>query len=296
MAGRRFIGTALAAWLFVCSACPCEAAGAPAPQEAGNAKVAVAVAEGDEGCLSVTWKGGGDPDIKVRTAKEEDGAYGPERTYGVEGDGEPHRLPLQDGAGTYRVTVYQHVSERRYRLAWQGCVEAADAAASTAAWEGPNAIVDYDPGSELALKAAELCEGLETDVEKAGAVHAFVMAHMSYDGAKARAILDGNWTGGSYPDPDGAYESGKGVCYDFAGLLAAMLRSQGVPCMLVYGYADGTYHAWCMAMADADRWIDGAGWASEGEWFLMDPTFADASPAYAARCRLRDAYEPDWRY
>lgn len=37
-------------------------------------------------------------------------------------------------------------------------------------------------------------------------------------------------------DPDRTMDRGRGICIDFASLTAAMLRSQGVPARLVFGY------------------------------------------------------------
>ena len=51
---------------------------------------------------------------------------------------------------------------------------------------------------------------------------------------------------GYKPTPDTTFATKKGICYDLSALMAAMLRSCGVPCKLVKGSSDlvGGYHAW----------------------------------------------------
>jgi transglutaminase-like putative cysteine protease len=64
------------------------------------------------------------------------------------------------------------------------------------------------------------------------------------------------------PDIVDTYTTNKGICYDYAALLAAMLRSIGIPAKLVKGYASyapDTYHAWNEVFI-------------EGEWITVDPT------------------------
>jgi transglutaminase-like putative cysteine protease len=69
-------------------------------------------------------------------------------------------------------------------------------------------------------------------------------------------------------DVDEVLRKRRGVCQDFAHLLIAMSRTQGIPCRYVSGYVyagsgepvTGASHAW------ADAWIPGRGWKS------YDPT------------------------
>jgi len=87
-------------------------------------------------------------------------------------------------------------------------------------------------------KAASLTKG-KTASQKVKAVYKWVVAKINYDRKK-------NPPAGYVPSITQTYSSKKGICYDFAALFAAMLRSQGVPTKLVKGYADKVsgYHAW----------------------------------------------------
>jgi transglutaminase-like putative cysteine protease len=66
------------------------------------------------------------------------------------------------------------------------------------------------------------------------------------------------------PDINETFKSGKGICYDFSSLFAAMLRSAGIPAKLVKGYTDNAvgYHAW-------NEVYDSAA----GSWVTIDTTY-----------------------
>ena len=64
---------------------------------------------------------------------------------------------------------------------------------------------------------------------------------------------------GYVPDLDAMLEKKMGICFDFAALMGALLRSQGIPTQMVMGYADITYHAWNNILID-------------GEWVRYDAT------------------------
>ena len=67
---------------------------------------------------------------------------------------------------------------------------------------------------------------------------------------------------------DRILETGRGVCQDYAHLMAAVLRGWGIPCRYVSGYlgpaaaglAEGESHAW------VEAWFPGSGWIG------FDPT------------------------
>ena len=53
---------------------------------------------------------------------------------------------------------------------------------------------------------------------------------------------------------DDTLSSKKGICFDYAALVACMLRVQGIRCKLVIGYADAYYHAWNEVLVDG-KWL-----------------------------------------
>ena len=68
----------------------------------------------------------------------------------------------------------------------------------------------------------------------------------------------------------------KGICFDYAAVMTAMLRSQNIPCKLVVGYAGTIYHAWIDVYVDGTGWIAGAIRFDGKDWTLMDPTFVSS--------------------
>ena len=68
-------------------------------------------------------------------------------------------------------------------------------------------------------------------------------------------------------------ETGKGICFDYAALTAAMLRSRDIPCKLQIGYAGTVKHAWISIYIRSRGWVDKAVEFSGDSWSRMDPTF-----------------------
>ena len=93
--------------------------------------------------------------------------------------------------------------------------------------------------------------------------------NVTYDTQKASSV-----TSGYLPNVDETLATGKGICFDYAALMAAMLRSQGVPIKLVLGYTGDAYHAWLSVYSESEGWIEGKIYFDGNEWKLMDPTFA----------------------
>lgn len=257
----------------------------PRTAEYGNELAVIRVSDADPGAMTVRWRGSGDPDVRVQVRLNGDG--GVLYTYELD-DPEGTRVTFTQGDGTYQVLVLQHVQGIRFRVACRTEIKIKDA--GNGAFTGPTAMIRYKPDSALARKAAEVCKDGGSHTDDIGVIYKYVTEHMSYDDGKAKVIASGEWTGGAVPDPDAAYASGNGVCYDIAGLLAAMLRSRGVPCKLVYGHVDGTYHAWCMAMPDQDGTAGGMP-LKAGEWSLLDPTLGLSGGRLAKQYAADGAYE-----
>ena len=79
---------------------------------------------------------------------------------------------------------------------------------------------------------------------------------------------------GYVPDPDRALSKGSGICYDYASLMAAMTRSQGIPTRLVIGYASkDIYHAWNEVWTDETGWITPELLLSQKGYNIVDATF-----------------------
>lgn len=241
---------------------------APGTAAETNGDAAIDYSNARDGYVMVKWTGGGDARIAVQVK----GPSNPEAyTYYLRVDGSYAVLPLSDGDGTYQITVNKNVSDTKYAQVLSASVEARldDAFAP---FLRPNQFVNYSEGSEAVEKARELGRDATDNLGRVQAVYDWVVTNLSYDYDKAAAVKTGY-----LPDVDRTMEEKKGICFDYASLMSAMLRSQGVPVKLVVGYTSrGEYHAWINVWSESDGWIDGVIHFDGKEWELMDPTFASS--------------------
>lgn len=97
-----------------------------------------------------------------------------------------------------------------------------------------------------------------------------MVKNIQYDTEKAATVQNGY-----LPSPDETLRTGKGICFDYASLAAAMLRSEGIPCKLITGYVgEETYHAWNSFYLESEGWITVEIRAKADEWQRVDITFA----------------------
>lgn len=108
-----------------------------------------------------------------------------------------------------------------------------------------NSYVSFYNGSLSTQRSYELIYEGADEQTIADRIVDYVAKNVSYDYNKAASVTSGAIK--SYvPYPDNTLTSAKGICTDYASLVAAMLRVQGIPCKMVYGYINNgaTYHAW----------------------------------------------------
>lgn len=169
-------------------------------------------------------------------------------TYDLNSEGEYEVFPLQLGNGSYSVQIFAQAKGNKFSSVSSTKFEAT-LESELNPYLYPNQYVNFTEDSPLIQKAEELCRGLETDQEKVDAVIHFITENMEYDYKKASTV-----SSGYLPCPDETLEVKIGICFDLSSLIAAMLRSQGIPVQLTIGYADRTYHAWNTVYLN-DEWI-----------------------------------------
>ena len=49
-------------------------------------------------------------------------------------------------------------------------------------------------------------------------------------------------------------KNGSGICFDYASLLAALCRIQGIPARVIVGWTDIEYHAWVEIYLENEGW------------------------------------------
>ena len=237
---------------------------APGTSVNQNKNAVIDYSNAKDGYVCVAWKDGGTPKLKVLIK----GPGGTTYQYNLRTDGKYDTYPLSDGNGTYTVGVYKNVSGTEYATALSGNVSA-KLTDEFAPFVRPNQYVNFTSGSQAVAKAAEICDGAADNLAKVEAVYKFVVNNLTYDKEKAQTVKSGY-----LPDVDATLNTKKGICFDYASLMAAMLRSQGVPVKLVVGYTGDAYHAWLNVWGEKEGWIEGKIYFDGKVWKLMDPTFA----------------------
>ena len=182
-------------------------------------------------------------------------------------DGTRDFIPLM-GNGSYSVKVYEQVSGKNFAPVLSGEFDVS-LKNENDTYLYPNKYVNYGKGSECVKKAAEVCAGKSGDVEEIAAIFEYISDNISYDKQLAATVQSGY-----IPNPDKTLASGKGICFDYASLFAAMCRSRSIPARLVIGYADpNIYHAWNEVYTDETGWITPELFLKKKGYNIADATF-----------------------
>ena len=177
-------------------------------------------------------------------------------------------FPLSDGNGEYRILIAVNKSGSTYSLVL-GQRITADMDNEFAPFLRPNQYVNYENATKTMNKAAQLVTGKDSLLDKVAAIYNYVTKNVTYDYEEAETVQSGY-----LPVLDEVLETKKGICFDYAALMTGMLRSQNIPCKLVVGYANKSYHAWISVWSADKGWVNGAIFFDGSDWKLMDPTFA----------------------
>ena len=232
----------------------------------GNSSATIDYSNTKDGYVMVKWTGGGSPKLKVLIK----GPSGTTYQYNLRTDGSYDTFPLSDGNGNYTIGVYKNTSGTQYATIIS-CSAGVTLTDQFAPFIRPNQYVTYTDSSEAVKKAAELCAGSGDNLDKVTKVYEYVVNNVTYDKEKAQTVKSGY-----LPNVDDTLRTRKGICFDYAALMSAMLRSQKVPVKLVVGYTGSVYHAWINVYSEKDGWIEGKIYFDGKDWKLMDPTFASS--------------------
>jgi len=228
-----------------------------------NEKAVVDYSNTKDGYIMVKYSAKTDKGLKVLVIGPSTTTY----TYSLNSKGDYDVYPLSDGNGSYTVTVYENVEGTKYATVNTAKFNAT-LTDEFAPFIRPNQFVNYTESSKTVAKAAELIDGLNNPLEKIAAVFEYVTSNLSYD-----EDLAANVKSGYLPVLDAVLQIKRGICFDYAALMTAMLRSQGVPTKLVVGYTGEVYHAWINIYSEETGWIGSVTYFDGVSWKLMDPTF-----------------------
>lgn len=248
-------------WSLDRPAPPPDPAPTPTPDPYRNDKAQVDVTELSQGVVRVRYTGGEDRPIKVQLT----GEGGKDYNFDLNGEGRFETFPLTQGEGTYTLKVLEHKEDKIYTPVYTLELEV-ELESGFAPFLRPSQFVNYRDG--LSALAAQVTAAGETDGEKAALALDYVTDLLTYDQDKADLVEPGY-----LPDLDTVLAEGKGICFDYAALLCAMLRSQSIPCKLLVGHSGALYHAWVEVWCEAAGEAQGGVTLEAGGWTRLDPTF-----------------------
>ena len=229
-----------------------------------NQKAEIDYSNAADGYIMVRFLQKTDKQLRVQVTGPSNSTY----TYTLKQNGDFEVFPLSDGSGSYKVGVFEQIEGTRYATANSATITV-KLKDEFAPFLRPNQYVNFTKESETVKKAGELVKDVKGVYPKVEAIYNFVIKNLTYD-----KVLAANVKSGYLPNLDAVLKSGKGICFDYAALMSAMLRSQGIPSKLVIGYAGTVYHAWINVYSEETGWINNIIMFDGKNWNLMDPTFA----------------------
>lgn len=204
----------------------------------------------DQGVIHISYDARQDRQLRVLITKG-DQRY----TYQLKPDGTRDSFPLQMGNGTYKIDVVQNIGGNRYSFV--------DSKQVNLDLEDHNVVflnsiqeIRWTPEDPPIQNSAQMIGEKEDPNQQIRTVYDYMIRNYSYDYGKIFRL-----TSTYLPDIVQTYMEKKGICYDYASLMAAMKRSEAIPVKLVKGYTTHVdeYHAWNEVYLN-------------GEWHIIDST------------------------
>ena len=193
--------------------------------------------------------------------------------YDMPNDGSAACYPINMGNGSYGFRIMENIEGSTYAEIDSSYVDVT-LESDLKPFLVPNIFCAYDAQSACVKKAQKLMKSVKNQGEAVREICTYVATNVSYDYDKAELLAQGS---GYIPNADSTLKEKKGICFDYACLSAAMLRSVGLPAQVVTGYVspDNLYHAWTMVYIDGS-WQTAQFSVSPNTWSRCDVTFASA--------------------
>ena len=177
-------------------------------------------------------------------------------------------FPLSEGNGSYTIGVFEQINGNRFATLNNITVDVT-LINEFAPFLTPNQFVNFNQSSRVVRLANELTAGSRSVFDSVSRIYEYVITNINYDFVLATTVRSG-----FVPNLDRVLDDRMGICFCFAALMTAMLRSQGIPTKLVIGYAGDVFHAWISVHSEETGWVTNVIWFDGASWNLMDPTFA----------------------
>lgn len=230
-----------------------------------NEKATLDASNVSEGYIMVKYTGNVGK-IKVQVSKSGSETY----TYDLNNSGVYEVFPLSEGDGSYQVKVFENIQGNQYSQAFSQTLNVTISNVF-GPFLYPNQYVNFNSGSAAVAMGAQLSSGQTDQLAVVTNIYNYVINNLTYDTHKAQTVQSGY-----LPNVDVVLAEKKGICFDYAALMTAMLRSQDIPTKLVVGYTGNLYHAWIDVYLEGQGWVDNIIYFDGNSWKLMDPTFASS--------------------
>ncbi|MEA4854076.1 MAG: transglutaminase-like domain-containing protein [Christensenella sp.] len=218
-----------------------------------------------DGYVTVRYTGNNEK-VKLKITCE-----GQEYTYDLR-QGVADVFPLTCGNGTYQFGVFENIGGNQYSTLLSGSADV-EIRGEFLPYLYPNQYIAFTADSAAVAQGEQLAQGAADDLDVVARVYDYVVGTVTYDYDKADTVQTGY-----LPDVDETLQTEKGICFDYAALMTAMLRSQRIPTKLVIGYVSGgggqVYHAWISVYIEGQGWVDNIIYFDGTDWVRMDPTMA----------------------
>ncbi len=230
----------------------------------------------DIGLLRICYVKEEDKKIKLQVLKD-----GGSVVYNLKADGSIEDFSLQFGSGEYTARIMQNLKDDQYvALETKTFTVTLHDDASVYLNSIQNVDWDYEMQPIKDVKniiAPSLIKAPDSELLPLSTddLYMYICENITYDNNKIYD-LEYDYT----PDIEQTYADGKGICYDYSSLLAAMLRSLGIPTKLVKGYASynpTVYHAWNEVYLN-------------GQWYVIDSTKDASTGVYKPKFKNTDDY------
>ena len=228
----------------------------------GNEIISIDASNTGEGYVMVQY-GGSAAKVKLQITIPDGTVY----TYTL-GGGSYETFPLTGGNGSYHLDILENVRDDLYALAFSQDIEV-NISDEFKPFLYPNQYVWFTEDSQAVKLGREISNKSSNDLSYVQNVYHYVIENIVYDDKKAENIPTDY-----LPNLDQTLKDKTGICFDYASLMAAMLRSQSVPTRLEVGYSGEAYHAWVSVYLKEKGWVDKIIQFDGKSWSLMDPTLA----------------------
>ena len=199
-----------------------------------------------QGYVMVKYNGTNEK-VKLRITCPDQSCY----TYLISDRGAYDTFPLTAGNGSYALQVLENVAGDTYTVSLAQSINVS-IEDEFLPFLYPNQYVNFHTDSKAVSKGSDLAKDTYSDLDVVQNIYNYVIKNISYDTEKAQ-----NVSYGYVPDVDDTLSSKKGICFDYAAVMATMLRTQAIPTRLEVGYVGEEYHAWISTYIKDKGWING---------------------------------------